>query len=312
MFLGPLLSFLLTTPASAGKPYLPSSVPVNFRPDENEGRLLSVGLNRMVVGTEWEDNFFSPRTERIGKNKVTSTGFALGLIRGRGPRYSEEWDLLAGTLDFAAVTRRYRSAVINKDVDVDARGKGFDFGTRYLGGWSLSRSQLTDSLSADWTVALSLHALLYSLKNRYQADSADLLDSNHYEERDLGLFLRPSLSFQPLFDIGKTASVVPFVGLSGIAIGTLTDYQDTVFRRNGVAGKLTESTDLTGQARGPEFILGFDLAVRPRFLRGHRVLIGGALTKLYGGADGDFSELHLAYSFPLGSNRLAASNANAR
>lgn len=295
-----LLSLAMAASAAGNKPYLPSSVPVNFRPDESEGRLLSVGVNRMTVVSDWEDNFFSPQSERVGDNKVTASGVSVGLIRNKSPRYSEEWDFLAGSLDFRAVTRSYHSAVINKPVNVGAEGHGVDFGVRYLGGYSLAKSGLGESVTVDWTLAASLHALLFRLENAYRAESVDGLDANHYDERDLGVFLRPSLAVQPVFDFGKSFSAVPYFGLSTMAIGAHTEYQDTLFRRNGASGRLTSSDDVSGQVRGPEFVFGFDLAVRPGFLKGHRVLLGGALSKFYGGGNGDFSELHLAYSFPLG------------
>lgn len=299
--INPLLFVLALSASAAGnKPYLPSSVPVNFRPDEQEGRLLSVGVNRMTVLTDWEDNFFGPQSERVGDSQVSAAGVSVGLIRNKSARYSEEWDLLAGGLDFKAVTRNYYSQVINKPVDVGAEGHGFDVGVRYLGGYSMAKSDLGGPVTVDWTLAMSLHTLFFKLNNSFRASSTDGLDANHYDERDLGLFFRPSLAVQPVFDFGKTASIVPFAGLSAMLIGAHTEYQDTLFRRNGVAGRLSSSDDVTGQVRGPEFVFGFDLAVRPWFLKGHRVLLGGALSKLAGGGKGDFSELHLAYSFPFG------------
>lgn len=299
--INPLLLVLALSASAAGnKPYLPSSVPVNFRPDENEGRLLSVGLNRMVVVTNWDDNFFGPGSERVGDTQVAAAGAAVGLIRNRSARYSEEWDLLAGALDFKAVTGQYHSSVINKSVNVGAEGHGFDLGVRYLGGYSMAKSDLGGPVTADWTLALSLHTLFFRLSNSFRAESADGLDANHYDERDLGLFLRPSVAVQPVVDFGKTASLIPYAGVSAMLIGAQTEYQDTLFRRNGVAGRLSSSDDVTGQVRGPEFVFGFDVAVRPGFLKGHRVLLGGALSKLAGGGKGDFSELHLAYSFPFG------------
>lgn len=295
-----LLTLAMAASAAENKPYIPSSVPVNFRPDENEGRLLSVGVNRMVIVSNWDDNFFGPQAERVGDNQVTAAGAAVGLIRNKSARYSEEWDFLVGSLDFRAVTRRYHSYVINKPVNVGAEGHGVDFGVRYLGGYSMARSDLGGPVTVDWTLAASLHTLFFRLENAFRAESTDGLDANHYDERDLGVFMRPSVAIQPVFDFGKSFSAVPYLGVSTMLIGAQTHYQDRLFRRNGVAGKLTSSDDITGQVRGPEGVFGFDLAVRPWFLKGHRVLLGGALSKLLGGGKGDFSELHLAYSFPFG------------
>lgn len=297
-----LLLLLLPGPAAAGssKPYLPAPVPVSVKPLSLEGRLLGVGANRINVVTRWEDNFFSKQSEEIGETETIAINAALGLIRNRSGLYTEEWTLIAGKLDLKAKTRRYASSVIGKDVDVGASGSGFDLGLRYLGGYTLARSEFAGGRTADWNLALSLHAALYTLDNTYTADSVDGLDSNHYNATETGLFLRPAVAFQPIIEVVHGVSVVPYVGTNAMLILGVESYEDTRFVRNGVSGALTKDSEFSAAGRGFELVFGFDVGLVSPFSRGHKFMIGGALTKLYGGSSGDFSEVHLFYAFPIG------------
>jgi len=286
--------------AERTKPYIPSQVPVNVKPASLNESLLGVGTNRLTVVTGWEDNFFSQVSEEVGETRATATNFVLGFIRGRRERYSEEWDLIAGRLELEEETQRYTSSVIGKAVDLDVSGTGFDVGVRYLGGYTLAKTELPWGRVAEWNLAFSLHAAYYTLESTYKADSADKLDSNHYQAKEFGVFLRPAAALQPILPIGRGVSFVPFVGTNAMMVLSGEEFQDTRFVRNGFSGGLTEDSEFNVGGRGFELVFGFDLGLASPISREHQCTVGGALSKLFGGRSGDFSEVHVLYAVPIG------------
>lgn len=264
---------------------------------------MGLGVNRITVVTPWNDNFFSSVTEEIGENQVTANHLAIGFIRSKSKRYTREWDFVAGNLDLEAKTRRYRSSIIGKEVNVNASGKGFDIGLRYLGGLSLGQGSFAGGKTIDWNLALGIHAALYRLDNTYEADSVDGLDSNHYDSDETGLFLRPSVAFQPMIEIGGGASLVPYVGTNAMLIAGVESWEDMKFVRSGIAGRLSDDVEFFSQSPALEFIFGFDLGLISPFSREHKMTLGGAITELFGGSSGNFSEVHLLYAVPLGKSQ---------
>lgn len=298
------LIILLSLPAAAKpKLFMPSPVPVNVKPSQAEERLFGVGTNRITVVTPWNDNFFSSVSEDIGENKVTANHLAIGFVRSTSKRYTREWDFVAGNLDLESKTRRYRSSIIGKEVNVNASGKGFDIGLRYLGGLSLGQGYAAGGKTVDWNLALGIHAALYRLDNTYEADSVDGLDINHYNSVETGLFLRPSLALQPIIEIGGGISFVPYVGTNTMLIAGVESWEDLKFVRNGVAGRLSDDVEFFSQTPALEFIFGFDLGLISPFSREHKMTLGGAITELFGGSSGNFSEAHILYAVPLGKSQ---------
>lgn len=299
-----LLLLLIAAPAwaSEAKPYIPAPVPVNIKPSADDERLIGAGYNRINVVMMRRDNYFGApgQFEDVGRIKVVADNAAFGLIRNRGKSYTEEWDIIAGKLDFKAKDRVYRSAALNKDVDIDADGDGFDLGVRYMGGYSLAKSEFAGGRMIDWNLALSLHAALYHLDIKNTADSAGGVDSNHYEAKEKGLFLRPAVSIQPIIELGKGVSLVPYVGTSAMVVLASEDWKETRRVVGGVPRTLRADEDFRAASRNFELITGFDLGFLSPISTEHHCTLGGALTQLYGGSSGDFTEFHFFYAIPFG------------
>ena len=299
-----LLLLLLAAPSWAvnAKPYIPAPVPVNIKPSAEDERLIGAGYNRIDVVMMRRDNYFGPtgQFEDVGRIKVTADNAAFGLIRNRGKRYTEEWDLIAGKLDFKTKDSSYRSGTLGKDVAISADGDGFDLGVRYMGGYSLAKTGFVGGRQIDWNLALSLHAALYTLDIKNTADSAGGVDSNHYEAKEKGLFLRPAVSIQPIIEVGKGVSFVPYVGASAMVVLASEDWKET--KRVVASTPLTLRSDeeFRATSRNLELITGFDIGFLSPLSTEHHCTIGGALTQLYGGSSGDFKELHFFYAIPFG------------
>lgn len=291
-----LLLLVLAVPAAAdNKPYIPAPVPVNIKPSSESERMIGVGTNRITVQTDWVDGFFTRGEEKVGELETTAHNVAVGYIRSKGSRYTEEWDFIGGKLEQRNVTTRYRSTQINKDVNLSASGSGFDLGVRYLGGYTLHKSE-----RVDWNLAMSMHAAYYRLESTYSAGSTDGLDANVYDSEENGLFLRPAVALQPIIAVGKGVSLVPYVGTNLMVIAANEYYVDKTYRRNGVNGSLGDGEDFVVSGRSFELVTGFDLGFLSPFDKEHKVTLGGALTQLFGQSTGSFTEVHVMYAFPFG------------
>ncbi|MCB4756957.1 MAG: hypothetical protein LHV69_08035 [Elusimicrobia bacterium] len=307
-----LIAFLYIQPspimASGGKIYIPSSVPVNIKPSHLGERLIGLGFNRMAVTFNWKDNFFDRRAEGggqwedVGDLETTATNGAIGYIYDRSDRYSEEWDFIAGALSIKSKTNSYTSPFLGKVLNVDLSGSGFDIGGRYLGGYSLAKTELGTGRALDWNLAFSLHSIFFYLNNSEKAESVDGLDINHEDMTDYGLFLRPSVAFQPIIPLGTWISIVPYAGISSMLLVGVEDWKDTILKRDGADRKLGSDTDWIASGTF-ETVFGFDIGLISPFSREHQCTVGGALTQLYGGTSGNFYEFHLLYSIPIGRNK---------
>lgn len=296
-----ILVLLCAAPAAAssGKSFLPSQAPISLRPSAEDARMIGVGYNHIVVTTDWKDDFFSGQLESIGQNEIKADNAAVGLLRSRGKRYSEEWDFIAGALAFRSKTSSYVSPLLNKSVNVGASGHGLNAGVRYAGAYSLAKRPLGGSGTVDWTFAGTLHAAYYRLNNSYHADSADGLDVSHYDATEQGFFLRPALAFEPILEF-KRFALMPYAGVDTQILLSDEKYHTTRLVRSGVPRSAADSSDQLASVKDPSAILGFDVGLPSPFSSLDQVTLGGAVSRLFGAARGsDFVEMHVVYAFGL-------------
>jgi hypothetical protein len=297
-----LLGLLPSVAHGQDKPrFVPSPVPVNIKPLAHDESRWGVGYNQMHITSEWTDEFFTFDTERVGELEYDVYNLALGIQHARSDVSYMEYDLLLGKVDSREKTKRYHSDIIDRDVNVGQSGDGYDAGIRFLWSRNLFRQhRQSGGKLIDWNAALSLHAALYYMDGTYEALSTDGQFGNTYDAEEAGIFLRPIVALQPIVYVTDRITLVPFIGVGTKAVAEYIWWEDTKVIWNGVdePGQRGDGEEVEVDITGLEGQLGFDIGFVTNRAKKQELTFGGLVSKLYGGDDADFYELHILYTFP--------------
>lgn len=286
---------------AAEKKLLLSPVPVNIKPvNYNESRY-GLGYNLTTLTTDYIDPFFTSQTEKVGELKFTVHNLVAGYLKSKNDVSTSEYDLLVGKVESQSNTPQYFSKAINKNVQFENTGNGFDIGVRGISSRTLYRQMGRDGRRlVDWNYALSLHAAFYTMNSTFKGESVDKLDLETYEEEETGIFLRPVAALQPIIYLYRNLSIVPFLGVGTKLTASSYYWQDKEYKRNGVSqpGQIGEGYGTELKVTGLETHMGFDIGIITSSEKKHELTIGGAISKLFASESADFTEVHVLYSTP--------------
>ena len=282
--------------------YFPTPAPVSIAPGNYYGASWGFGYNILNLSSDWDDNFFTFDSEHVGEIDYRVQHIALAFSKNKRQKSSIEYDILLGKISSEAGTKQYNSEIIDRKVEVDHSGDGFDIGLRLIYSRNIHRQMNKGRKRLiDWNYALSLHAAYYYTEGTFEARSVDGQYANEYTSEEEGLFLRPVLSLQPVVDVSDRIALVPFVGVGtkiSIWFQYWEDTGDYIFNGYNEPGQKSDGEESGIDFSGMETYIGFDVGIKTSDSYNHQLTIGGVLTKLFGENDSDFSEIHVIYSLP--------------
>lgn len=293
----------VNAPAKDENAYFPTPVPVAISPGSYDSSAWGFGYNVINLTSDWKDDFFTFDAEHVGDIEYRVQHVVLAYLKKNRRSSSVEYDLLAGKIESKSGTGRYHSKIIDREVAVDHSGDGFDVGLRLIYSQNLYRSfKQKRRQFIDWNCAFSLHAAYYYLEGTYAARSLDNQYASGYNSEENGIFLRPVIALQPIIELGKKVSLVPYAGL-GTKISfwyeSWKDRGDYIFNGYDSPEQKSRGEESGTDFSGMETYLGFDVGIKTSASNRHRLTAGGVLTKLFGENESDFAEVHVVYSLPL-------------
>lgn len=282
------------------KKMFPSSVPISHKPTGADAFRWGAGYNRLIVVSDWEDNFFTDDIEDIGELEYTIHNLAVGFRSSKSHASTFELAILLGIIEQDEKDTQYFSPAIGKDVLVDISGDGVDLGARLLWSTTFFQQKRGDGRPfIDWNYAVSFHGAFFYLDGTFEGRSTDGLNANVYDEEEWGIFLRPIAALQPVIHLSEKVLLIPYVGL-GTKIA-LSEYywEDTLFVTGGssMPSQLGDDTGFEFDTTGIEAYFGFDIGIIFGSTRKQELSIGAALSKVFGDTDEDFNEFHIVYYF---------------
>lgn len=293
-----ILSSSIAAADDKGKKIMPKPVPVNLKPPSYDETYMGIGYNKITALSDWNDSWLTGSDEEVGELKYTVSNVVVGIVKSEGSKSTMELDLMIGTVDFKEDTTRFRYETLPggaQDMDVKASGDGYDIGLRYVKSKTFKHQG-----RIDWNYALSLHAAYFYTDGSFEALSVDKQYGEAYDEEEWGFFFRPLVSLQPIISIGKSVSIVPYIGFATNI--TLSEYYwentEYIWAGSSDPGQFSDGSDFYFDVSGIETIVGFDIGIITNQSKKHKLTLGGAISELMGDDKSSFQEIHVLYAIP--------------